>query len=304
MGYSSYSTSNAENTRSISHTYTNSVDQNFTQNVKKTAHASMKSQGITTRVARDSEAHPNSYPIIIALDLTGSMQQIPQNLIKTGLPTIISNAIQGGVQSPALLFLGVGDHEIDDEPLQVGQFESGDEELDLWLGRTYLEQGGGSNEGESYSLAHYFAAKHCITDHWQKRAQKGLLITIGDEPSLKSYPTRALKEVMGTSLQGLGFTDKEILVEAQEQWEVYHINPRDNGKASMGGWRDTKGYWSELLGQNYLGTDDYENIPDMISKLILQHGIATDIPSITPTVIKDGTVVPGDDKTWSDGTIT
>ncbi|STD12570.1 hypothetical protein [Chryseobacterium carnipullorum] len=36
--------------------------------------------------------------------------------------------IQGGVPDPALLFLGIGDHECDAYSLQVGQFESGDEE--------------------------------------------------------------------------------------------------------------------------------------------------------------------------------
>jgi hypothetical protein len=268
MGGTSYSSERSHVSRVSLNTHSNSIDQNFKQNVERKAHKEMKSQGVSLREARDSVVHPNTFPVIIALDLTGSMQEIPQNLIKTGLPTIVSESIQGGVQSPAILFLGVGDHETDREPLQIGQFESGDVELDLWLGRTYLEGGGGSNMGESYGLAHFFAARHTITDHWVKRGQKGLLITIGDEPSLKSYPTRALKEIMGNQ-QVEGFTQAEILAEVQEKWDVYHINPRDNDRYR---WRDAGPGWKALLGQGYIGLDDYEKIPKTITNLIIDHG--------------------------------
>jgi len=267
MGGMSYSSSNAEHSRSIRGTYTNSVQQNFTQIVEKKAHATMKSQGIILRECRDSEIHPNAFPIIIALDLTGSMQDIPQNLIQVGLPKMISNIIQGGIQSPAILFLGVGDHEVDKEPLQIGQFESGDVELDLWLSRTYLEGGGGANEGESYSLAHYFAAKHCVTDSFEKRNKKGVLITIGDEPNLKVYPSRVMNEIMGP-IQAQGFTDVDMLEEVSKQWEVFHINPRDTKEQSN--WRNPKVYWKAFLGQNYIGTNDYRKIPDIISELVIR----------------------------------
>ena len=270
MGGTSYSSVNATHSRSMKGTMRNSLDENFMQNVERKAHAEMKSQGITLREARDSEVHPATFPIIIALDLTGSMMDIPQNLIKTGLPTIVSESIQGGVQSPAILFLGIGDHECDSEPLQIGQFESGDEELDLWLGRVYLEQGGGGNEGESYGLAHYFATEHCVTDHFEKGRGKGLLITIGDEPSLTRYPDRAMVEIMGNK-NLKGFTDVEILKEAQEKWDVFHINPRDNGE-TRSRWRDARGYWMKFLGQNYIGTNDYRNIPKLITDLIVKHG--------------------------------
>lgn len=282
MGGTSYSSVNSMRSRVELNTLSNSIDQNFKQNIERKAHESMKSQGIVFRESRDSEVHPNTFPVIIALDLTGSMQEIPQNLIKTGLPTIVSESIQGGVQSPAILFLGVGDHETDREPLQVGQFESGDVELDLWLGRTYLEGNGGGNEGESYGLAHFFASRFCVTDHYQKRGQKGLLITIGDEPSLGSYPARALTEIMGAG-QNQGFTQVDILAEAQEKWEVFHINPRDNERFR---WRDTKSYWGNLLGQRYIGLEDYTEIPRAITDLIVQFGTMID-GDVTPNEMVD-----------------
>jgi len=265
MGGHSYSSSNAEVTRTANNTYFNSIEQNFTQMAEKKVHDSMKSQGIFLREARDSYVNPVSFPIIMALDFTASMGMIPQNLIQDGLPKMVSSIIQGGVQSPAILFLGIGDHECDKFPLQIGQFESGDEELDLWLKRSYLEQGGGSNEGESYSLAHYFAAKHVVTDAWEKRKQKGVLITIGDEPNLKTYPTRAIKEIMGNQ-QVDGFSAEDMLKEVQEKWEVFHINPKASQSVS---WRDAKGYWVEFLGQNYFGVDDYKDVPSLVSRIVL-----------------------------------
>jgi len=265
MGGHSYSSANAENSRSINHTYTNTIQQNFKQMEEKKVHDLMKSQDAFVRVSRDSDVHPNTFPIIMALDFTASMGMIPQNLIQEGLPKMVTSIIQGGVQSPAILFLGIGDHECDKFPLQVGQFESGDEELDLWLKRSYLEQGGGSNEGESYSLAHLFASRHVVTDAWQKRSQKGVLITIGDEPNLKSYPTRAIKEIMGQGWTE-GFSAVDMLKEVQEKWEVFHINPKALQNVS---WRDTKSYWTEFLGQNYIGVDDYKDVPSVVSKLVL-----------------------------------
>jgi hypothetical protein len=288
MGSHSYSSVNAEVTRSVNHTYTNSIEQNFTQMVEKKVHDSMKSQGIFLREARDSYVNPVSFPIIMALDFTASMGMIPQNLIQEGLPKMVSSIIQGGVQSPAILFLGVGDHECDKFPLQIGQFESGDEELDLWLKRSYLEQGGGSNEGESYSLAHYFAARHTVTDAWEKRKQKGVLITIGDEPNLKTYPTRAIKEIMGNP-QVEGFSAEDMLKEVQEKWEVFHINPKASQSVS---WRDAKGYWTEFLGQNYIGCDDYKDVPSIVSKLVLD--VCQRDSCNTPLDIKQADT-PGDD---------
>ena len=280
MGSTSYSRESAYETRSVKSTFTNTVDQNFKQNVERKAHKEMKSQGVTLREAHDSDTHPNTFPIIFVMDVTGSMHDIPQDLIKDGLPKLISGIIQGGVQSPSLLFLAVGDHTCDTEPLQIGQFESGDKELDMWLERTYLEGAGGGNEGESYSLAHYFAARHVETDAWDKRKQKGLLVIIGDEPGLENIPGSAIKEIMGTT-QASTINDAEILAEAQEKWEVFHINPRANQTESS--FRPVHTYWKNLLGQNYLIVkNNYEDIPNMVRDLVL---------NMAP---KDGGSVAGD----------
>jgi len=238
-----------------------SASEIFTQNALRKAHESMNPNGVVFREARDSEVHPNTVPIILGLDVTGSMGHIPHELIKEGLPKLMGGIIQGGVPDPALLFLGIGDHECDRYPLQVGQFESGDEELDMWLTRTYIEGGGGGNAGESYLLAWYFAAFHTKTDAFEKRGQKGLLFTVGDEPGLKTLPASAIKEIMGQGQQT--YTHLELLAEAQKRYNVYHISVLHSGQAINA---DVE--WKELLGQNCLSIEDHREIPNVIKKII------------------------------------
>jgi len=238
-----------------------SASEIFTQNAKRMAHESMNPRGIVFRESRDSAVHPNTVPIVLGLDVTGSMGHIPHDLIKEGLPKLMGGIIQGGVPDPALLFLGIGDHECDHYPLQVGQFESGDEELDMWLTRTYIESGGGGNAGESYLLAWYFAAFHTRTDAFEKRNQKGLLFTVGDEPCLKTLPASSIREIMGAGQQT--FTHRELLEEAKKRYEVFHINVLHSGQAMNA----DKG-WKDLLGQNCLSITDYRDVPYVIKDVV------------------------------------
>ena len=100
------------------------------------------------REARDSEEHPNSFPIIIGLDVTGSMGYIPKELIKNGFPEMMKKIMDEGVEHAQVCFMGIGDEECDSAPIQMGQFETSDELCEKWLKAIYLEGGGGGNDGE------------------------------------------------------------------------------------------------------------------------------------------------------------
>ena len=241
-----------------------SMNEIFKQNRERRSHNSMNPNGVDFREARDSEVHPNSFPVILALDVTGSMGHIPHDLIKEGLPRLMGGIIQNGAEDVALLFLGIGDHECDSYPLQVGQFESGDEELDMWLTRTYIESGGGGNAGESYLLSWYFAAFHTRTDAFEKRNQKGILFTIGDEPNLKHLPASAIQEIMGSGQQT--FSEMELFQEVQKKYDVFHISVNHSGRAIQA----EKG-WKQLLGDNCISVSDYRTIPEVITKVVCEN---------------------------------
>lgn len=265
MGNTSYSSSDRE-TRSFTDGYrTKSVNQIFKQNVERRIHKDMDPKGVIFRESCDSETHPFTIPIQLYLDVTGSMGHIPHEMIKDGLPTLMGSLIQNGVKDAALMFGCIGDHECDQYPLQVAQFESGDAELDMWLTRSYLEGGGGGNAGESYLEAWYFAANHVKTDAYDKRKAKGFVFTIGDEPCLKNLPLSAIKSLMGDSAKGQGsFTREELLAAAQIQNHVYHIHLNHGG-------RGCDPVWKEMLGQNLIEISDYKTVSKVISDIILSH---------------------------------
>ena len=189
----------------------------------------------------DSEEHPNAFPIIIGLDVTGSMGRIPYELITNTLPQIMKKIMDEGVKDPQVCFLGIGDSRSDTTPLQVGQFESSDELMEKWLKLVYLEGRGGGNGGEDYGLAWYFAARHTSVDSFKKHGRKGVVITIGDEPVHMTISRNSIKELFGSAEANVNVAS--ILDEARAEWDVYHINVPDyTGRKAI-----TKNCWNELL---------------------------------------------------------
>jgi len=241
---------------------TKTAGQIFTQRQINNA---MNPSGIVVRESRDSKEHPESLAIIIALDETGSMGTVPHFLVKKGLPDIMQSIIDGGIKDPQVLFLGIGDHEFDESPLQVGQFESGDEELDKWLTDLYLEGNGGGNAGESYLLAWYFAAKHTAIDCFEKRKTRGFLFTIGDEPTLKEISKSSLKDIMGDGQYG-NATAAELLAEAGKTFNVYHIHIAET---SAGKRRETTDGWKQLLSDHCIVAERKEDVAKIIASTVL-----------------------------------
>jgi hypothetical protein len=174
--------------------------------------------------------------------------------------------IPNGIKDPQILFLGIGDHECDNSPLQVGQFESSDDMLDKWLGYVYLEGGGGGNLGESYLLAWYFAGYHTSIDCFEKRAQKGFLFTIGDEPVLKQVPKSYLKRIMGDG-QYEDFSADKLLAKAMETYNVYHIHISET---SAGSRPETVNSWKQLLQDRLLIAKHHNDVAQIIADVVLK----------------------------------
>lgn len=242
----------------------------------------MNPKGVKIRESRDSEEHPESDAIIIALDVTGSMGSIPNFMVKDGLPNIMNKVYQKGIKHPQVLFLAIGDHTCDSAPLQVGQFETSDELLDNWLTDTWLEGRGGGNTGESYMLAWYFAAFHTSIDCFEKRGKKGILITIGDEPVLQSIPVRHLERIMGPG-QYHDFTADELLAEASKKYECYHIHVLETYAGSM---QSTVDGWQQILKDHLLIAKNHKEIDGIISDIIVKNR-QDDVPNMSNTT--DGT---------------
>ncbi|MGJ8759401.1 MAG: hypothetical protein ACSHXA_02590 [Polaribacter sp.] len=219
------------------------------------------------RESRDSEEHPETVSIIVALDVTGSMGFVPEHIVKEALPDLIGSLMEAGIEDPQVLFLGIGDFIYDAAPLQVGQFESSAELLDRWLTRVYLESGGGGNNQEGYNLAHLFAARHTSIDCWEKRKQKGFLFTIGDEPVFPTIPAEIIKRYTSAE-EAETITTENIIKEAQEKYNVFHMHLEHNEWSKS---EHRKGNWKALLGDNFLEIADFKTVAKRIADVVIQN---------------------------------
>lgn len=228
----------------------------------------MDPRHIKVRKACDSEEHPNSYLLCLVLDQTGSMNVIPEILIKEILPDIIQTIIDAGIKDIQVNFILVGDCDTGRElaPLQVGQAESSDSLIEKWLTSGYLEGLGGNNGFESYSLAWYFIDRHFVTDAWEKRHQKGVIISIGDDSCQRLLKKESLDRYINDGAEG-DVCVEDLLPRLQEKWHVYHIHC----EGSKYGKHFERTNWPRLLGVNAVCSYDEEgrDIKDIIPKLVI-----------------------------------
>ncbi len=217
----------------------------------------MDPRGVTAREARDSEHHPNSVPIIVAFDVTGSMGDIPTRFAQEMLGTLMTSLVEHGwVTDPQVLIAAIGDAVSDRAPLQIGQFESG-LEMDMWLTRLWLE-GKGGDIPESYTLAHWFAAYHTATDAWEQREKRGYLFTIGDAPHKPLQPSHIQRVFGGKPEQP---TDSaSVIAAAAERYHLFHIQVARGRAPDPASVQD----WTQLLGDRLLILDHTEAICDLI----------------------------------------
>lgn len=226
-------------------------------------HAQMDPRKFKLREARDSDAHPESMPVIIAFDETGSMGEIPV-LLQQKLSTLMACLVKQGIDHPQICFSAIGDarnHEA--APCQTGQFESGNEMEDD-LSRIYLERNGGGQRRESYELFAYWAARHTVTDSWEKRGKKGYIFFIADEMPFDTVSREDVKTYIGDSLER-DIPTTQIFAELSEKWNVFMLFPRSAGYAST---PEHMECWKNLLGERALWLEDNNAVSETIALVV------------------------------------
>lgn len=172
-----------------------------------------------TRECVDNAEHPCTKPVILALDVTGSMGRAAVEVAKK-INTVMTE-LYSKVNDIEFMIMGIGDLAYDDAPLQVSQFES-DIRIAEQLDKVYFEGGGGGNGYESYSAAWYFGLYHTRLDCWN-RGQKGIIITMGDEPLNPYLPRTKLANVTGDNLEA-DVETKQLYDAAKQKFDIYHLN--------------------------------------------------------------------------------
>lgn len=173
------------------------------------------------RECRDSQDHPQSLPVILALDVTGSMGAASAEVAKK--MNEVMTALYDRIRDVEFLVMGIGDLAYDRAPIQISQFES-DIRIAEQLDQVYMEHGGGGNNYESYTAAWYMGLHHTQLDCW-KRGKKGLIITMGDETLNPYLPKEPLARVTGDPLQA-DVETKALYKEASRKFDMYHIHVR------------------------------------------------------------------------------
>lgn len=171
----------------------------------------------------DTDAHPHTVPVILALDVTGSMGNAAVEVAKK--LNVIMTKLYEKVTDVEFLIMGIGDLACDRCPIQASQFES-DIRIAEQLDKLYFEFGGGGNSYESYTAAWYFGSRHTKLD-CLNRGRKGIIITMGDEQLNPYLPIKGrcsgLTEATGDNLQA-DVETKDLYVEASEKFNIYHLD--------------------------------------------------------------------------------
>lgn len=169
----------------------------------------------------DSAEHPNTKPVILALDVTGSMGKAAMEVAKQ--INVVMTKLYENITDVEFMIMGIGDLAYDSAPIQASQFES-DIRIAEQLDKVYFEGGGGGNGYESYTAAWYFGMLHTKLDCWN-RGQKGVIITMGDEPLNPYLPKRELSRTTGDNLEK-DIETAQLYKKACEKFDIYHLNVR------------------------------------------------------------------------------
>ncbi len=182
---------------------------------------------ITVRESRDSEDSPQSTPIIIGFDSTGSMGYLAAEIAKNSLNKTATMILEKRpVTDPHIMCAAFTEPKIGDVnyiiPMQVMQFEA-----DIRVVEQLLEfRLGGSNRYSYDPLVWYFAWKHTSIDCFEKHGRKGFIFCIGDEigdnGSIDIFKRDDIKFTFGDS-DSPNFKTKQLAALAGEKYEIFHI---------------------------------------------------------------------------------
>jgi hypothetical protein len=224
----------------------------------------VNSFGKIIRESFDSDAHPVSRAVGVVFDTTGSMQRVPQVFVQK-LGNLMAMLLKKGyLTDPHVLFAAINDATTGCiAPLQVGQFEAGNE-MDESLSLMLMEGGGGGTNNESYELAMYFLARkshlHCL----EKRGLKGYLFFCGDEMPYPTVRKDFVERYIGETLE----TDiplERILEELREKFEVFWVMPGDTQHAND---PEVIEPMQRMFGQNYFRLENPEDVCELIAQII------------------------------------
>lgn len=230
------------------------------------------------RECRDSDEHPNTLPVILALDVTGSMGSAAMAVAKklNGIVTDIGRE----VADAEFCVMAIGDTYCDDAPVQMSQFES-DVRIARAFDDVWFEAGGGSNEWESYTAAWYMAAYRTDLDAW-KRGGRGVLITLGDEVINPSLSLPELRRFIGGSerREPADLSSRALYDAVRGKYDVYHVCIDHFHGARDEYVRKCRESFAEVIGDDHAFVSTVDELPQLISRIVRDHAASLPDPTV------------------------
>lgn len=231
----------------------------------------------------DTEEHPNTIPVILALDVTGSMGDAAVEVAKK--LNVIMTKLYENVTDVEFMVMGIGDLAYDSYPIQASQFES-DIRIAEQLDKIYFEFGGDGNGYESYTAAWYFGSRHTKLD-CLKRGRKGIIITMGDEQLNPYLPKTGhwcgLAAATGDDVQA-DIETSDLYEEAFQKFNIYHLDVKHHRR-----WDDEEipKTFKKYLDDKHFRTVNMDSISDEIVDIILKEA---ENNTVTKTMVNNSEI--------------
>lgn len=173
--------------------------------------------------SRDNAEHPESTPIILTFDVTGSNKSNAA-VVQKDLPTLIGK-LTDVMTNPQIAIWANDDVQAScgANAIQVSEFES-DNRIDDAIRHIWLTGDGGGNGGESYDLLLFAASRLVVTDALEKRNKKGHLLLYADEHFRESVRVSEVKLIFGVNIEA-DIPIASMIQECREKWNISILWP-------------------------------------------------------------------------------
>ena len=246
----------------------------------KSIHATLDPKRINSKPfgkleSRDSTEHPESNAVLFCFDVTGS--NYTRAVDAQGRLNTLMGLLTKYLPDPQVAVAANDDYKVEPEgAVQISDFES-DNRIDEAIRNLWLVRDGGGNDGESYTLLLYAAARKTVLDCFEKRGKKGYMFMYCDEPfySPTAHSSGAsrgydhlpivqkdeVKAVFGDDIQA-DIPLVDIIEEVREKYHLYIIWPE-------GGYRHAREQYVELFGDESVITSQHPNlICELVASLV------------------------------------
>ncbi len=232
----------------------------YTKHATK-AHANLDPRRINKKPfglleARDSTEHPNSNPVLVCFDVTGSNSARAVDF-QDRLPNLM-DLLNKYMADPQVAVAANDDYKVSGvNAVQISDFES-DNRVDDHIRNIFLVDNGGGNDGESYDLLLYAAARKVVLDSVEKRGKKGYMFMYADEPIFPEVDKHEVLDCYGDKLEK-NIPIAEIIEEARRNFNIFMIWPKTSS------YRHAYEQYVKLFGADFVIESQH---PNMLCELI------------------------------------